>query len=136
MLLILLVAFVCAQNWTLKREYHGKTFFDRWTFLTHKDENVEFVNRSTAEQHALIKTHEDGSIYMGVEHRQYIRPNTGISRLSVEIHSVDLYTSGLLPSFAFILLICERTVYCRHPSFACWVWSLACILALWSYLAY
>jgi len=107
---ILFFVILARAEWNLQKEYKGETFFDQFWFPSYKVEYMEVVNRSVAETYNLISVKPNGAIYMGVDHLTYITPNTNVSRMTVEINSLDQYSQGL-----FILDV-------QHSPSGCGVW--------------
>ncbi|TAQ90933.1 hypothetical protein B7494_g708 [Chlorociboria aeruginascens] len=104
--------------------YAGEDFFDLWNFFTGPDPTSGFVEyqsqaaaASTTFGSELIKTYDNGSVYIGVDYTNKIVNADGNGRASVRIESKASYTHGL-----FIADIAHM------PDSTCGTWP-----AFWTY---
>ncbi|KAI4519310.1 hypothetical protein K525DRAFT_258590 [Schizophyllum commune Loenen D] len=81
--------------WKLKTEKSGDSFFDGWDFWSTTDPThgtVTYVDEDTARKNNLISVNDDGNVIMRVDTTEQVCDG----RMSVRIHSQDVFTGGLL----------------------------------------
>jgi len=82
------------QNYGLKKNFSGNTFFDEWDFYTQGDPThgtVDYVNQQTAQNAGLIGF-RNGAVYIGCDTKNKV---TGRGRQSVRISTKEIWNGGL-----------------------------------------
>jgi len=94
--LLCLLSVSSGQNYALKKNYSGTTFFDDWAFFTAGDPThgtVNYVNQTYAKQMGYIST-DGGTIYIGTDIKNVVPANVR-GRDSVRISTKATYRYGL-----------------------------------------